>query len=536
MIRLCKSIVEGGPPVYKGAMKLLKAMATVGGLTGVSRILGFLRDVMTAIILGAGPVADAFIVALKLPNLFRRVTAEGAFSVSFVPMYSAKLTKDGQDEADRFASNSFAVMTTILAPFTILAIMVMPWIIHLLAPGFESGSERYELAVEMTRVTFPYLLLISLSALMGGVLNAHDKFVPFAAAPIVFNLALIAALYFFEPMMQTGGHALSWGLFGAGVLQFAGLLACIRFYNIRIDFKRPSFDGDIKKLFKLMVPGIIGAGIVHINLFVDIIIASTLPEGSISYLYYADRLNQLPLGMVGIAVGTALLPMLSRSMAGGEAGEANNLFNRAMEVCLILALPAGVAMLVAAEPMMKTLFQYGNFGADDAQVTAYVLMGYALGVPAYVAGKVFSTSYYAQHDTVTPVKIAIACALTNIALALVLIQFMGVAGIALSTGLCGWLQYALFMRGLKKNEKTSFDARFKRNLPRIVFATCAMAAVLAIVAHYSGEYYDGTKIEKIAALTVLVASGLATYSLAILGTGAITVKDIKSLFVRKKAS
>ncbi len=517
-------------------MKLLKAMATVGGLTGVSRILGFLRDVMTAIILGAGPIADAFIVALKLPNLFRRVTAEGAFSVSFVPMYSAKLAKDGQESADRFASNAFAVMTTILAPFTILAIMAMPWIIHLLAPGFETGEERYTLAVEMTRVTFPYLLLISLSALMGGVLNAHDKFVPFAAAPIVFNLTLIAALYFFEPLMRTGGHALSWGLFFAGVLQFVGLLACIKMYKIRIDFKLPKFDADIKKLFKLMGPGIIGAGVVHINLFADIIIASMLAEGSISYLYYADRLNQLPLGMVGIAVGTALLPMLSRTMAGGQTAEANNLYNRALEICLILALPAGVAMLIVAEPLIKTLFQYGNFDAADAQVTAYVLMGYALGVPAYVAGKVFSTTYYAQHDTVSPVKISVVCALMNIALALVFIQFMGVAGIALATGLCGWLQFFLFMRGLKNNDKASFDVRFRRNLPRIIFASCAMAAVLAIVAHYSSGYYDGTKIEKISSLIVLVASGLATYSLAILGTGAITVQDIKKLFARKKAS
>lgn len=517
-------------------MKLVKAMATVGGLTGVSRILGFIRDVLTAVILGAGPIADAFIVALKLPNLFRRVTAEGAFSVSFVPMYSAKMAKEGQEAADKFASNSFAVMTTILAPFTILAIMAMPWIIHLLAPGFTAGEERYTLAVEMTRVTFPYLLLISLSALMGGVLNAHDKFVPFAAAPIVFNLALIAALYFLEPMMQTGGHALSWGLFFAGILQFLGLLACIKMYKIRIDFKLPKFDADIKKLFKLMVPGIIGAGVVHINLFVDIIIASTLPQGSISYLYYADRLNQLPLGMVGIAVGTALLPMLSRTMAGGNVEEGKHLFNRALEICLILALPAAVAMLVVAGPLIKTLFQYGNFDAEDAQITAYVLMGYALGVAPYVCGKVFSTTYYAQHDTVSPVKIAVACALTNIALALILIQYMGVAGIALSTGLCGWLQLGLFWRGLRNNDRVSFDGRFKRTLPRIIFASCAMAAVLLIVSHYSGEYYDGTKIEKIASLIVLVASGLATYALAVLGTGAITITDIKKIFVRKNAS
>lgn len=515
-------------------MKLVKAMATVGGLTGVSRILGFVRDVMTAIILGAGPVADAFIVALKLPNLFRRVTAEGAFSVSFVPMYSAKMQKEGQEEADRFASNAFAVMTAILTPFTILCIAAMPWIIHVLAPGFGVGEERYELAVEMTRVTFPYLLLISLSALMGGVLNAHDKFVPFAAAPIVFNLTLIAALYFLEPMVKTGGHALSWGLFGAGVLQFIGLVICIKMYKIKIAWTLPKFDTDIKKLFKLMGPGVLGAGVVHINLFVDIIIASTLATGSISYLYYADRLNQLPLGMVGIAVGTALLPMLSRAMAGEQKDEANNLFNRALEVCLLLALPAGVAMLIAAEPMIKALFEYGEFDAADAQITAYVLMGYALGVPAYVAGKVFSTTYYAQHDTVTPVKVAILCALTNIGLALIFIQYMGVAGIALATGLCGWLQFGIMLGGLRKRKFVTFDARFRRCVPRIIFASCAMACVLGIVGFYLKDYFVGTKIDKIGALSVLVASGLATYSLAVLATGAITITDLKSLLRRKK--
>ncbi len=515
-------------------MKLVKAMATVGGLTGVSRILGFLRDVMTAIILGAGPIADAFIIALKLPNLFRRVTAEGAFSVSFVPMYSAKMQKEGQASADGFASNTFAVMCTILTPFTILAIIGMPWIIQILAPGFEVGSERYELSVEMTRVTFPYLLLISLSALMGGVLNAHDKFAPFAAAPIVVNLALIAALYFLEPLMKTGGHALSWGLFGAGVLQFLGLIACVKMYRIGLSIRMPKFDVDIKKLFKLMGPGVLGAGVVHINLFVDIIIASTLATGSISYLYYADRLNQLPLGMVGIAVGTALLPMLSRAMAGGNTGEARHLFNRAMEICLILALPAGVAMLVASGPLIQTLFQYGNFDADDARLTSHVLAGYALGVPAYVAGKVFSTAYYARQDTKSPVKISVICALTNIGLALMMIPFLGVAGIALATGLCGWLQFIMLARGLKGDEKASFDDRFKRTLPRIIFASCVMAAVLVIVAHYSSGYYNGTKVEKIGSLAVLVASGLATYSLAVLGTGAIKITDIKSLFIRKK--
>jgi len=514
-------------------MKLVKAMATVGGLTGISRILGFIRDIMTAAILGAGPVADAFIVALKLPNLFRRITGEGAFSVSFVPMYSRKLKQDGEEVADAFASNAFAVMATILTPFVIAAIIAMPVIIHLIAPGFAPGQERYALAVEMTRITFPYLVLISLSALLGGVLNAHDKFAPFAAAPIVFNLALIGALYLATPYLKTGGHALSWGLFAGGILQFLGLFACIKRYKIGIKFRMPKFDADIKTLFALMGPGILGAGVVHINLFVDIIIASTLPQGSISYLYYADRLNQLPLGMVGIAVGTALLPMLSRALAGNDVNEARALFNRALEICLALALPAGVAMLIAAHPLIRALFQNGNFGSADALTTAHVLMGYAVGVTPYVAGKVFSTAYYSRQDTKTPVKIAVLCALTNIGGALILIQFMGPAGIALSTGIVGWLQFFMLKNGLKGLESTKYDERFLFSLPRIFFAACFMAAVVAIVGHSLDGYFDGNKIERLSALAVLVASGLVTYSIAIVGTGAIRLHDFKKI-LRKK--
>lgn len=514
-------------------MKLVKAMATVGGLTGVSRILGFIRDVMTAAILGAGPIADAFVVALKLPNLFRRVTAEGAFSVSFVPMYSRMMKQDGEAAADKFASNAFAVMTLLLTPFTIAAIFAMPWIIRLLAPGFEVGGERYDLAVDMTRVTFPYLLLISLSALLGGVLNAHDRFAPFAAAPIVFNLTLIAALYLATPYLATGGHALSWGLAAAGILQFLGLFAFVWKYKIGIRPQWPKFDADIKKLFALMGPGILGAGVVHINLFVDIIIASTLGEGAISFLYYADRLNQLPLGMVGIAVGTALLPMLSRALAGNDLAEAQSLYNRSLEICLALALPAGVAMIVAAGPLITVLFQNGAFTAEHARITSHVLMGYAIGVPAYVAAKVFSTAYYSRQDTKTPVKIAVICALANIAGALILIQFMGVAGIALSTGIVGWAQFIMLKRGLRDMPAAQFDARFLRVLPRIFFATCAMAAVVAIVGHLAQDYFDGNKIEKIVALSVLVASGLATYSIAIVGTGALSLQDLKKLSRKK---
>jgi len=334
-------------------MKLLKAMATVAGLTGVSRVLGFVRDVLTAAVLGAGPIADAFFVALKLPNFFRRVTAEGAFSVAFVPLYSKSMEEEGQDKASLFASNAFAVMLLILIPFTLMALWAMPYIIYAIAPGFHDDPIRYDMAVELSRITFPYLLLMSLTALLGGVMNAHDKFAPFASAPIFFNLCIIIGLLVFTKFVETAGHAMAYGIALAGIAQFLWLVRAVKKSNVKITLKYPEFTPKIKQTFKLMGPGVIGAGVMHINLLADLVIASMLSAGSISYLYYADRLNQLPLGMVGIAVGTALLPMLSRSIASGDTAQTQNLFNRALEICLLLALPAAVAMRWACLPMLR---------------------------------------------------------------------------------------------------------------------------------------------------------------------------------------
>ncbi|MBN8522089.1 MAG: murein biosynthesis integral membrane protein MurJ [Alphaproteobacteria bacterium] len=515
-------------------MKLIKAMATVAGLTGISRIFGFIRDVVTAALMGAGPVADAFFVALKLPNLFRRITAEGAFSVSFVPIYAEKLKKEGDISADAFAGNAFAMMLLFLVPFTLLAMLAMPWVIYAIAPGFHDGEVRYDLAVELSRITFPYLLLMSLTSLLGGVMNAHDRFAPYAAAPIFFNLCMMIGIVVFTPVLETPGHALAWGVFAAGVVQLIWMFACMRRANISFNLRLPRFDADIKRLFILMGPGILGAGVVHINLFADLIIASWLPAGSISYLYYADRLNQLPLGMVGIAVGTALLPMLSKALAGGEKTEAHMLFNRALEISLLLALPAAVALIVAAEPIIKVLFERGEFNATNTDMTAKVLMGYALGLPAYIAIKVFSTAFWSRQDTMTPVKIAIFCTLLNIALALLLIGWLGVAGIALATGIAGWVQFILMKRGLKDMETAQFDDRLKQFLPRVVLSALVMGGVLFGVNHVVAPMYDMSSLHKLCALGVLVGSGFVSYILSVALSGALNIHDIQRYLVKKK--
>ncbi len=512
-------------------MKLIKAMATVAGLTGASRILGFVRDILTAAILGAGPIADAFFVALKLPNFFRRVTAEGAFSVAFVPLYSENLEKEGADEASLFASNAFSVMIAFLVPFTLLAILAMPAIIYAIAPGFHDEPLRYGTAVELSRITFPYLLLMSLTALMGGVLNSHDRFAPFASAPIFFNLCLIIALLVFTKFTETAGHAMAWGVFAAGVTQFLWLFYFVRRQGIKLRLKKPKFTGNIKKLFKLMGPGVVGAGVMHINLFVDLVLASTLASGSISYLYYADRLNQLPLGMVGIAVGTALLPMLSRSIAAGDEAKTQNLFNRSLEICLLLALPAAVALFVIPETLMGALFERGAFTAQDTATASKVLMGYAIGLPAYIVVKVFSTAYWSSQDTMSPVKISIMTTAINIALSLVLIQFIGVVGIALATGLVGWFQLALLYNGLRKQENFKFDVRFKRVVFKIIFSALLMGFILLV----SDKYIGG--LNEILSLVGLVALGLITYALTIITTKAITTDELKRyLPKRRKAS
>lgn len=515
-------------------MSLIKAMATVAGLTGISRIAGFARDILTASILGAGPVADAFFVALKLPNMFRRITAEGAFNVSFVPLYSEALAKEGEDSANRFAGNALSIMLWALSGFTVLMLLAMPWVLYLIAPGFQGDVQRYDLAVELSRITFPYLMFMSVVTLFGGVLNAHERFAPFAAAPILFNLSLITALLFFAPLMQTAGHAMAWGVVLAGVLQLTLLYVCVKRAGIRVRVQRPQFDDRAKKLFKLMLPGVIGAGVVQINLFADLIMASFLPSGSISYLYYADRLNQLPLGIVGIAVGTALLPMLSKAIAAGKADEARNLFNRAFEICFLLALPAAAALMVVPHQLVGGLFQYGAFGAADAQITAMVLSGYAVGLPAYVVARVFQVAYWADQDTTTPVRVSIIMTLSNIVLSLTLIQFIGVAGIALGTGISGWLQFYLLRRGLRGKEVTVFDERLRRAAVRIALSVAIMVAgLLVLKAVIPAVFPHEDNLLRISGLAILVASGLILYGFSVLATGAVRISELKTYFKRR---
>lgn len=501
-------------------MSLLKALATVSGMTGISRITGFARDVLTANILGAGAIADAFFVALKLPNLFRRITGEGALSVAFVPTYTEKDEKEGRAAAQDYAGRVTSMVMAILLPFSILAIWLMPLVIQAIAPGFELGETRYNLAVDFSRITFFYLVLISLTALFGAVLNAHDKFAPFAFAPVLFNLTLIGFLMI-SGHFDNAGQALSWGILVSGFLQLGFLIAFLRHFKLGFHLSVPRLAPDIKKLFKLMGPGVLGAGVMQINIFVDVILASLLPAGAISALYYADRLNQLPLGVIGIAIGTALLPMLSRAVAALDKNRIKDLFYKAVFFGLLLTVPAATALAVVPVTLVGGLFEHGAFDRADTIVTAGVLNAYAIGLPAYIIFKIFSTLHFAHQNTLTPVKVSIITVAVNTALSITLMPIMGVAGIATATSIAAWVQVVIYFLLLRQEKVIDFDAGITKKIFGIVSASALMACVLLALNHY-------LVLALPLKLAIIVACGLASYGIAIIALRVISVTELKN--------
>ncbi len=345
-------------------MNLLRAFLTVGSFTMISRVLGFIRDVLIAAVLGAGMIADAFFVAFKLPNFFRRLFAEGAFNAGFVPLFTEQLELNGKQDARRFAEEVLAVLLAVLLIFVTVFQIFMPWMMLGFAPGFSGDPAKFDLAVTLARLTFPYLLFISLVSLLGGVLNTISRFAAVAAAPILLNLCLIAAATVGTKLTGLPGHALAGGVALAGAAQLIWLAVACQRADWSLSLIWPRTSTRVKALLKLILPAAVGAGVVQINLVIDVMLASLLPEGSVSYLFYADRLNQLPIGVVGVAVGTALLPMLSRQWARREDDRAMGTLNRAIEISLILSVPAAFAYIAMPDELITTLFQRGAFDAS----------------------------------------------------------------------------------------------------------------------------------------------------------------------------
>ena len=513
-------------------MALLRFAATVGGYTLVSRVLGFLRDILIARALGAGPVADAFFVAFKLPNLFRRLFAEGAFNLAFVPLFAARLESGGRAAALAFAEQALAVLLWALLLFTVAAEIAMPWLMRGFAPGFAGDAEKLALVTQLARLTFPYLLLISLVSLLAGVLNSVERFAAAAAAPILLNLCLIAGLLLFGRLSATPGHALAWAVSAAGMAQLAWMAWNCHRAGLLPALPRPRLSADVRRLLVLVAPAAVGAGVQQLNLLVDVIIASLLPTGAISFLYFADRIVQLPLGVVGVALGTVLLPSLSRAVGAGDEAAACEHQNRALELALLLTLPAAAALAVIAGPIIAVLFERGAFGPAATAATAGALAAYACGLPAFVLVKVLAPGYFARQNTRTPVRVAALCLVVNLVLNLLLMGPLGHVGIALASAISSWLNAGLLALGLRRRGHLALDARVRRRLPRTVCAAAVMAAVVWACAQALARWLAGALAAKVAALTALVVVGAALFAALAQLTGAARLAELRQALRR----
>lgn len=491
---------------------MIKRILTVGGFTLLSRLTGFVRDIILAAILGAGPVADAFFVALRLPNHFRAIFAEGAFNAAYVPAYARIREQGGPGRAGLFADRIFTLLLLSQLLLLAVALIFTPAVIDVLAPGFENDPERYSLAVDLTRITFPYLLLITLVTLYAGILNAMQRFAAAAAAPIFLNLSLIVALLL-AAFFPTAGHAAAWGVLVSGILQVLLVGGDTWRAGGLPGFRWPQLDADVRAFFRALGPAIVGSAGVQLALFADTIIASFLPAGALSALYYADRLNQLPIGVIGIAAGVVILPEMSRRIASGDDAGAAHAQNRAIEFTLLLAVPALAAFITVPDLIMRALFMRGAFTAADAVAAGHTLAAYSVGLLPFVLIRSAVATFFARGDTATPVKAALAAAAVNIGFKFLLMGPLAQVGLALATSIGAWINLGLVLWFAHHAGHLGIDQRLRQSAVRLAIAGVALAAVLLVAYGPVGAWLADLDdhVRAIAMLAVLAVLGGGAY-------------------------
>ena len=492
-------------------IRLMAGFFTVGIWTLLSRVLGFVRDIMIAAFLGTGPVAEAFLIAFSLPNLFRRFFAEGAFNMAFVPMFSKKL--EGDEDAHRFAQDAFVGLSGILTIFTVIAVIAMPALVAMMASGY-IGSERFDLAVYYGRIAFPYILFISLSALLSGVLNATGRFAAAAAAPVLLNIIFVTALVIgyaagWNEERQIG-QTLAYAVPIAGIAQMMLVWIAAKRAGFALMPGWPKLTPDLKKLAIIAAPAALAGGVVQINLLVGRQVASFF-DGAVAWLNYADRLYQLPLGVVGIAIGVVLLPDLSRRLRSRDEAGGKDAFNRACELSLALTIPAAVALMVIPMPLVSVLYERGAFGTDDTANTALAVAIYGLGLPAFVMQKALQPLFFAREDTKRPFYYALVALALNAALAIGLSPLIGFIAAAIGTSLTGWATVFLLWRGSRQmGDAAEFDQRFRQRLGRIIAAAIGMGVILWIANAVMTPFF-GIATIRYGALAILVGIGIGSY-------------------------
>ncbi|KML67516.1 murein biosynthesis integral membrane protein MurJ [Pectobacterium peruviense] len=500
-------------------MNLLKSLAAVSSMTMLSRVLGFVRDAIVARIFGAGMATDAFFVAFKLPNLLRRIFAEGAFSQAFVPILAEYKSQQGEEATRTFLAYVSGMLTLILALVTVAGMVAAPWVIMVTAPGFAATPERFELTSNLLRVTFPYILLISLTSMVGSVLNTWNRFSVPAFAPTLLNVSMIGFSLFAAPYFNPPVMALAWAVLVGGLLQLGYQLPHLKKIGMLVLPRLKWRDPSVWRVMKLMGPAVLGVSVSQISLIINTIFASFLSEGAVSWMYYADRLMEFPSGVLGVALGTILLPSLAKSFASGNHDEYSRLMDWGLRLCFLLALPSAVALGILAKPLTVSLFQYGKFSAFDALMTQRALVAYSVGLMGLIVVKVLVPGFYSRQDIKTPVKIAIVTLILTQVMNLIFIGPLQHAGLALSIGLASCLNAALLYWQLRKQDIFQPLPGWKGFLIRLLAAVIVMSLVLLGMLWWMPAWDDGNMTIRILRLLLVVVVGAGSYfaTLALLG-------------------
>lgn len=512
-------------------MSIVKSGIIVSFYTLISRISGFIRDILISMLLGAGLLTDLFNIAFRIPNFFRRIFAEGAFNSAFLPILSSKLATNDKEEVKYFLNNSFTILLIAVIILVITFELFMPNIIKILVPGYSTNDLKFKTAILLTRITMPYLLFISLVSFLSGILNSINKFAIAAAIPILLNLVLILALICLPKFTPTAAHALSVGVVIAGVIQL--FIVAIVVYKVKLlpVLTKPNFTKDIKKLLKNMIPGIISSGIVQINLAVDLAIVTFLPVGSLSYLTYAERISYLPLAIIGTAMGTVLLPTLSRYIKQKKLDKVNNIQNKSIEIACILSLPCSFGMIILAEMISYIIYQRGVFTAIDTYNVKNALMAFAIGIPAFILIKVFTTTFFATQDTKTPLKVSAFCIFLNIILSLILMNYLQHSGIALASSIASWANCLLLLFILRKRNMINLKLNLLYKIIKVLIICGMMSIFLMIFKPLAAKFiYHSHFIIKISVFMSFIISAILLFFTLCNYLKVLTYKEAKGWY------
>ncbi|MBB2718758.1 UNVERIFIED_ORG: putative peptidoglycan lipid II flippase [Rhizobium etli] len=522
-------------------MSLVKKFATVGGATLGSRIFGFARETLMAAALGTGPMADVFYAAFRFPNLFRRLFAEGAFNAAFVPLFAKEIEANGTDGAKRFSEEVFGVLFSVLLLITIVMELCMPLLVRfVIAPGFADDPEKFSITIRMAAVMFPYLMCMSLTAMMSGMLNSLHHFFAAAIAPVFLNVVMMGALFY---ALYTGADPLatawylSWGVLAAGVLQLAVVYVGVLAAGMSIGFRFPKMTSNVKRLLILAVPAAVTGGITQINQLIGQAIASSR-DGAIAALQYADRIYQLPLGVVGVAVGVVLLPELARALKGGALREAGNLQNRSIEFVLFLTIPAAFALWILSDEIIRVLYERGAFHQENTAVVGSILAIYGIGLPAFVLIKALQPGFYAREDTKTPMRFSAIAVATNCATALTLFPYMGAPGIAVAEATAGWISTVLLFTTLLRRGHLTWEWALAKRAALLIVAAAVMGAAIVFLKQYFASWLasGAPLLTKIGTLGLLIAISMLVYFATAFLIGGANLGMIRRNLNRKPAA